>query len=356
LAPDLALTPPPAPRQDTIQEGDWLRLPLGVTNLSGQAFDSLAIRYTIIAADNQQTSWTEQVPPLEPWGQAELSLEKETRGFPGLNRLLIELNPERSPLERDYLNNIASRVFYVENDRRPPVLDLTFDGQRIMDGDLVSSRPLIVISLKDENKFLAVDDTALFRIRLRYPSGLERPIFFTEPNLLFQPGRLERGNRASIEWLPQLEEDGEYQLAVQGRDASGNASGQWDYRVRFEVITQRSISKLLPYPNPFSTATRFVYTLTGDGPPERFMIRIMTVSGRVVRQITQEEFGLLKVGTHLSDFVWDGTDDFGDRLANGVYLYQVLAEEADGSRFDSYENSSVDRFFKGNIGKVVLMR
>jgi hypothetical protein len=356
LAPDLALTPPPVPRQDTIQEGDWLRLPLGVTNLSGQAFDSLAIRYTIIAADNQQTSWTEQVPPLEPWGQAELSLEKETRGFPGLNRLLIELNPERAPLERDYLNNIASRVFYVENDRRPPVLDLTFDGQRIMDGDLVSSRPLIVISLKDENKFLAVDDTALFRIRLRYPSGLERPIFFTEPNLLFQPGRLEKGNRASIEWMPQLEEDGEYQLAVQGRDASGNASGEWDYRIRFEVITQRSISKLLPYPNPFSTATRFVYTLTGDGPPERFMIRIMTVSGRVVRQITQDEFGPLRVGTHLSDFVWDGTDDFGDRLANGVYLYQVLAEEADGSRFDSYENSPVDRFFKGDIGKVVLMR
>ncbi len=354
-APDLALAPLDAGK-DTLQEGEPLRLQLAVHNLSNQVIDSLPIRYTIIAADNQQNSWEERVPPIPARGMVELPFETSTRGLPGSNRIFIELNSSRSPIEQDYLNNIASKPFYVETDQRSPVLDVTFDGQHIMDGDLVSARPLIAISLKDENKFLALQDTALFRLRLRYPNGLERPVFSTEPNLVFMPAELGRSNRASIEWMPRLEEDGQYLLSVQGRDASGNASGLWDYRIRFEVITRRSISKLLAYPNPFSTSTRFAYTLTGDSPPERFMIRIMTVSGRIVRQITQDEFGPMKIGTHLSDFVWDGTDDFGGRLANGVYLYQILAEEADGTSFDAYENSQVDRFFKGDIGKVVLLR
>ena len=37
-----------------------------------------------------------------------------------------------------------------------------------------------------------------------------------------------------------------------------------------------------------------------------------------------------EIGTHQSDFVWDGTDDYGDRLANGVYLYQVIVRDALG--------------------------
>jgi hypothetical protein len=143
---------------------------------------------------------------------------------------------------------------------------------------------------------------------------------------------------------------------VNGRDQTGNAADALDYSVRFRVITKPSLSSVLPYPNPFSTRTCFVYTMTGAEPPTHFRIQIMTVAGRVVREVTEADFGPLRPGTHISDFCWDGRDEFGDQLANGVYLYRIVAKKADGSDFELFENQAVDGFFKGGVGKVVLLR
>jgi flagellar hook assembly protein FlgD len=122
------------------------------------------------------------------------------------------------------------------------------------------------------------------------------------------------------------------------------------------VETESRLSRLLPYPNPFSTATRFQYTLTGDAPPSDFILQIMTISGEIVREVDELEFGPMRVGTHLSEFVWDGTDQFGDKLANGVYLYRVLTRDQEGNPFQPYSNPAIDRYFKNGIGKVVILR
>jgi len=211
--------------------------------------------------------------------------------------------------------------------------------------------------LKDDNPFLALSDTTAFRLRVQSPDGSIKPIYFSE--VMFMPAEvsdLPNKNTAKLEWRPQFIQDGEYRLLVNGRDASGNASGSLDYAVTFKVINKSSISNLLNYPNPFSTSTCFVYTMTGAETPVRFKIQIMSVSGKVVKEITEYEFGPLRPGTHRSDYCWDGRDNFGDQLANGVYLYRIVAKKADGSDFDFFENQSVDGYFKHGIGKMVLMR
>jgi flagellar hook assembly protein FlgD len=81
----------------------------------------------------------------------------------------------------------------------------------------------------------------------------------------------------------------------------------------------------------------------------------MTVAGKIVREITHNDIGSLKIGTHLTDYVWDGTDEFGDKLANGVYLYRIVAKKKDGSAFEKYDNET-DQFFKKDFGKLVIMR
>ncbi|MCS6930546.1 MAG: hypothetical protein NZM43_13745, partial [Saprospiraceae bacterium] len=122
------------------------------------------------------------------------------------------------------------------------------------------------------------------------------------------------------------------------------------------VVTRSALSNLLNYPNPFSTHTCFYYTLTGAEVPIHFRLQILTVSGRVVREVTEAEFGPLRPGTHRSDFCWDGRDQHGDPLANGVYLYRIIAKRADGSDFDLWENTAIDGFFQKGIGKMVLLR
>jgi hypothetical protein len=62
----------------------------------------------------------------------------------------------------------------------------------------------------------------------------------------------------------------------------------------FRIINKKSISDVFNYPNPFSNATRFVFTLTGYEQPTYYSIQIMTVSGKMVREITQDQLVLKK--------------------------------------------------------------
>jgi hypothetical protein len=278
----------------------------------------------------------------------------------GKQQLWLEVNPNVDQPELHHFNNVAIREFFVETDRRNPLLDVTFDGIRILDGDLVSARPHIIISMQDENPYLALDDTSLFKVFLQFPdsNGLVYMPFdgqvlqFTPAN----PSNLGEKNAAKLDFYPNFTSDGNYTLFVQSKDATGNGSGVYDFKVSFQVITKSMISNLLNYPNPFSTSTRFVYTLTGVEPPAQFKIQILTVSGRIVREITQDEIGPLRIGTHQTDYAWDGTDEFGDRLANGVYLYRVLAKKSNGEEFELMENAGTDKYFKNGYGKMVIVR
>jgi flagellar hook assembly protein FlgD len=63
----------------------------------------------------------------------------------------------------------------------------------------------------------------------------------------------------------------------------------------------------------------------------------------------------MKIGTHLTEYAWDGRDDFGDPLANGVYLYRVAAKKANGENFKAYA-SGADSFFEKGYGKMVIIR
>ena len=173
--------------------------------------------------------------------------------------------------------------------------------------------------------------------------------------MVFTPASNATDNKAIIEFNPIFTEDGVYKLLIQARDITGNQSGEYAYSVTFEVATREMISNVFNYPNPFSTSTRFYYTLTGSEPPAYFKIQIMTVSGRVVRELTPSDLGPMKVGTHQTEYAWDGTDEYGSRLANGVYLYRVIVRDQDGNSLEKNDNGT-DRFFKNGIGKLVILR
>ena len=141
---------------------------------------------------------------------------------------------------------------------------------------------------------------------------------------------------------------------VQGYDRGGNASGDNAYRISYEVINKPMISNVLNYPNPFTTSTRFVFTLTGSEPPQQMKITIYTVSGKVVKEIFLGELGSIHVGNNITDFSFDGTDQYGDKLANGLYFYKVEVV-LNGKPMDHYDNGT-DGYFKKGIGKMYLMR
>jgi hypothetical protein len=213
--------------------------------------------------------------------------------------------------------------------------------------------------LKDENRFLALKDTALMQVQLRYPNGSLRTMNFNGDTMRFIPANLAAGeNAASIELKPYLAEDGEYELILTGKDVSGNVAGnEMSYHSSFTVINKPMISELLNYPNPFTTSTAFVFTLTGSDIPQNMRIQILTITGKVVREITKNELGPIHIGRNITEFKWDGTDMYGQKLANGVYIYRVLTN-LNGKSLDKYkaDGDNTSKYFNKGYGKMYLMR
>jgi hypothetical protein len=106
--------------------------------------------------------------------------------------------------------------------------------------------------------------------------------------LRFTPDTTSADNTASVEFNPvflnQINPQGdEYTLIVTGSDKSGNTTGTIQYQVTFKIITKAMISNMLNYPNPFTTSTAFVFTITGSDVPQNIKIQILTITGKVVR-------------------------------------------------------------------------
>ena len=283
----------------------------------------------------------------------------DTRSLSGNNIIFVNFNPDNDQPEQYQFNNFGFRNLYVKPDSLHPLLDVTFDGVHILNRDIVSSRPDIIVKLKDEAKWLVLNDTSLVQLQVRYPDGSLRRFFFDNDTLVFTPAgpAPAADNTATMNFKPYFTKDGDYELIVSGKDRSENTAGNIEYRVGFQVINKPMISNMLNYPNPFTTSTAFVFTITGREVPQNIRIQILTITGKIVRDITKNELGPLRIGRNITEFKWDGTDQYGQKLANGIYLYRVITN-LNGKSLDKYKanDDETDKYFNKGYGKMYLMR
>ena len=74
-------------------------------------------------------------------------------------------------------------------------------------------------------------------------------------------------------------------------------------------------------PNPFNPRTQISFDLAVDG---RAQLVVYDLAGRVVRVLVDRP---LRAGPH--EFIWDGIDRTGRRVASGVYLYALRPESGE---------------------------
>ena len=349
--------------KDTLQMGEKLEFAVAFKNISSTAFDSLRVLMTIL--DHNNVTHVLQLPRKKPLVSGDtliVAYELDTKNYPGLNTLYVDVNPNNDQPEQFTFNNFMYRNFYVKSDLTNPLLDVTFDGVHILNQDIVSAKPHIVIKLTDESKYLLLTDTSLVKVQVRFPDGSLHSYSFSSDTLRFTPATSGTNNVATIDFYPtftnQINPQGDqYTLYVTGKDESGNPAGIVQYQISFTVITKPMISNMLNYPNPFTTSTAFVFTITGSQVPQNIKIQVLTITGKIVREITEDELGPLHVGRNITEFKWNGTDMYGQKLANGVYIYHVVTN-LNGKSLDKYQSQSdnTDQYFTKGYGKMYLMR
>ncbi|MEP5611070.1 MAG: C25 family cysteine peptidase, partial [Cyclobacteriaceae bacterium] len=340
----------------SFQEGEEIARELAFYNYSKLDFtDSLDVEMRLINQNtgNVQMESIQIAPPLVN-DTVQFSTSFSSLGYPGMNSLVLNIDANENEAY-DFNNRLTlGGLIEVEADETNPVLDVTFDGSHILDGDIISPTPNIAIRIRDENKFLFKGDTSGINLSLRLPgedSQFER-VNFSEASVSFTVASESQDFEVSYE--PGQLVDGLYGFRVDAEDASGNDSGTEPYEVTFEVINASTITHFYPYPNPFSTSCRFVFTLTGNEIPDQLKIQILTVSGRVVREILQNEIGPIRIGNNITEYAWDGRDEYGDQLANGVYFYKVFIN-SNGQGIDR-RATNADGAFKHGFGKLYILR
>jgi parallel beta-helix repeat protein len=90
-----------------------------------------------------------------------------------------------------------------------------------------------------------------------------------------------------------------------------------------ELIPTRTVL-LQNYPNPFNPETWMPFRLAEDG---RVVIRIYDVIGRKIREL---DLGYREAGNYTSRSKaahWDGRNELGEKVASGVYIYQLQVGE-----------------------------
>jgi hypothetical protein len=349
--------------KDSLEVGENLNFGIAFKNVSPHAFDSVLVKATVIDSRNQPHEvFNGKVKPIVAGDTVAIRLSIPTNGYPGDNTLFLDVNPDFNQPEQYRFNNFLYRNFYARQDKVNPLLDVTFDGVHILNRDIVSAKPHIQIQLKDDAKYLLMNDTALSLVQIKYPSGDIRTFNFDGDTLKFTPASSGEDNTARIDFNPAFlnttgQDGDEYELIVRGKDRSNNRAGDVEYRIAFRIISKPMISNLLNYPNPFSTSTAFVFTVTGTEVPQNIKIQILTVTGKIVREITKDELGPLHIGRNITEYKWDGTDQYGQKLGNGVYLYRVVTT-MNGKPMEKYraQGDDTDKYFTNGYGKMYLMR
>ena len=359
--------------RDSLRQGEAFRYNIGFQNVSVLPFPSnLKYQVKIFNIDTRDTVYDSTYyygSALNAGQFFPIATTLATNKMSGRYAYLVKVNfdafSKAEMPELSLVNNSAIRYFEVLEDKINPLLDVTFDSRHISNGEIVSANPVILISSKDENAYNWQIDSNGIKLWWKKPNSTQfERIDFDSFDIKFIPAN-SVSNIARAEFSPKNLPDGIYTLKVQSNDANLNNAGSTEYQINFTVVNQKSATNFYPYPNPFTSAMRFVFTLTGNEVPDYINIKIMTIQGKVVKELNKDDLGNIHVGSNITDVVWDGTDQYGDRLSNGVYLYTVTIKSngeditqinSDNVSNDLNADKANNNLFKHHTGKIVLLR
>ena len=218
------------------------------------------------------------------------------------------------------------------NDTLGPAIHLYLQDDSFRPGDVVGPDAKLFVDLADSSGINT--STAGIGHKLEAVlDGAQRTVDLTN----YYRGNLDTYQSGQVQYQFSSLSEGRHTLAVKAWDIYNNASSAETY---FEVrsSSQLSIYNVVNYPNPFARSTTFTFQRASTDPID-VEIKIYTVAGRLIQ--------VLEAPSILDRFVqipWDGRDRDGGEIANGVYLYRVIAKS-----FDKTSTSEA-------LGKIAVLR
>ncbi|MDP2302741.1 MAG: C25 family cysteine peptidase [Ignavibacteria bacterium] len=304
--------------KDSIIVGDSIKISAMAMNLGETTAEDVKVVFELIRPDNtKRILFAQSIQEFHPFERKRFECFYNATRWEGVGdfsvNVIVDSGNNIKELFKD--NNIYRINFKVNPDTVKSIvesaIEMTVNSKEIFDGDFIPSNPDIKIELHYPTWFEVGDSTAVQ--------------FYLNDNKLtteqFSGISFDTTNRTMTFNYKNLLTDGEYRLKIFSKDINGILSNTPVFERFFVVYNELKIKQVYNYPNPFTEGTNFTFELTQV--PDEVVIRIYTVSGRLIREIKTNS------SINFNYLYWDGRDQDGDVIANGVYLYKVIARLGD---------------------------
>jgi hypothetical protein len=214
-------------------------------------------------------------------------------------------------------------------DTEGPSMNVYLNDNNFVNGGTTSSQPLLIIETADAFGINTVGNGVGHDLIAILDGTTAEPIVLND----YFTGDLDSYQSGKIRYTLKGLTPGEHTIEIKVWDVNNNSSTE---KLSFVVVneSETALAHVLNYPNPFTTKTSFFFEHNQSCATLETQIQIYTVAGRLVKTINQT---VPTAGFRIAGIEWDGTDDFGDALAKGVYVYRVTIDLPGGVKAEKVE-------------------
>ena len=206
-------------------------------------------------------------------------------------------------------------------DVQPPKVEFYAAGKKLQDGDWVNKDLILIGIIEDESGINLMDSPDNERQGFGlYVNENKTEVIDLRNYFNYDLDSYQRGRFIVELALPDKEDT----VTVFVSDNNYNRA-EVKLGLRVAVDEHLVVEDFLIYPNPIEDDGYFTFNLSVDAVVD---ITIYTVAGRLVRR-----FDKIGVKAGFNQVWWNGLDNLGNKLANGVYLVKLKAQRRqDGAR------------------------
>jgi len=203
----------------------------------------------------------------------------------------------------------------VIEDKEGPEISIFFNDRTFDFGGETSCEPVLIVDLADENGINLSSTSIGHDITATLEDQNGDKIVLND----FYKPTVNQTGQGTVTYEMGTLEPGPHKIYLKAWDILNNSTEE----VMEFVVTKSEdgqMQNVYNYPNPFSTHTEFTFEHDLANSQVDIGIGIYTISGKLIKSIQDSRFAS---GSRISDIAWDGRDDYGNKLAKGIYLYKI---------------------------------
>ena len=201
------------------------------------------------------------------------------------------------------------------DDDTGPEVELFMNHKNFVSGDITNNRPVLLAYISDDSGINVSGTSIGHDLNGMLDNNIQQQYTLND---FFQSNKDDFTNGLITFPLDKLEA-GLHKFYVEAWDVLNNKG---DAEIEFVVADEEDqvLSNIFNYPNPLDPNTKFYFEHTLPDTQLDVQINIFDLGGKLVKVI---DLIVFTDGFKVNNIEWDGKDQIGNKLSNGIYVYNV---------------------------------